>query len=255
MTKRKTLAITLTAAALFVIAVTAIIVKSGLLEKEEITVEFTDLPAPKEENSEISNENMVLTVDSVLESVGSIVKWEGDEYSRATILWNTESEELKLEGKGYLFGDIIGSKVLKEKHDTLKVFLRNAGFEHDRYNVTNGAPGYERIILKLNDVGCELYVRDDERKGSTDMGLLCTKLPGEVVNREPTPMSEKIARSIAETSECVDYGVLKENAFYNENSKTWWIDLDAAKTECNPACVIFEDESVEINWRCTGLTP
>ncbi len=114
MTKRKTLAITLTITAFFVIAVTAIIVKSGLLEKEEITVEFTDLPAP---------------------------------------------------------------------------------------------------------------------------------------------MSEKIARSIAETSECIKDGALKDNALYNESSKTWWIDLNIDKPGCNPACVIYEDETVEINWRCTGLTP
>ena len=66
-------------------------------------------------------------------------------------------------------------------------------------------------------------------------------------------MSEKIARSIAETSECVNDGPLKENAFYNENSKTWWIDLDIDKPGCNPACVVYEDETVEINWRCTGL--
>ncbi len=69
------------------------------------------------------------------------------------------------------------------------------------------------------------------------------------------PMSEERARSIAETSECISDGPLKENAFYNENSKTWWIDLDIDKPECNPACVIYEDETVEINWRCTGLTP
>lgn len=189
----------------------------------------------------------------ILKEVRGIVKWESDQYSRATILWNTEEEELKLEGSGYLFGDVMGSRVLKEKYDTLKVYLRDFGFEHDKHNVGNNAPGYERSILKLNDIGCELYIRDDERKGSTDMGFLCTMLPEEVINVEPAPMSEKIARSIAETSECVEDGALKDNAFYNENSKTWWIDLDIDKPGCNPACVIFEDVSVEINWRCTGL--
>jgi len=87
------------------------------------------------------------------------------------------------------------------------------------------------------------------------MGFLCAELPKDALVDDSAPMSEKRARSIAETSECIDYGTLKETTFYNENSKTWWIDLDTDKTECNPACVIFEDEKVEINWRCTGLIP
>jgi hypothetical protein len=63
---------------------------------------------------------------------------------------------------------------------------------------------------------------------------------------------------IANDSECTEQGLLTENSFYNENSKTWWIDLDM-KPEfvhegCNPACVIWEETGqAEINWRCTGL--
>lgn len=193
------------------------------------------------------------SVESILEDVQNIVKWESDEYSRATILWRTEKEELKLDGVGYLFGDVMGSKVLKDKHAALQVYLRDASFEHDMYNVGSLPPGTERSILKLGGVGCELYIRDMEIKDSTDMGLLCTELPEEVTSVVKKPMSEKRARSIAETGECVEEGTLKENAFYNENSKTWWIDLNIDKPRCNPACVIFEDESVEINWRCTGL--
>lgn len=66
-------------------------------------------------------------------------------------------------------------------------------------------------------------------------------------------MSEEKAREIAKMSECVREGLLKDNAIYNDYTKTWWIDLDIDKPGCNPACVIFEDERVEINWRCTGL--
>jgi hypothetical protein len=230
---------------LVVLITVAFVIKSSYFKESETVLTSNTTSTLTEEEA--------LTIDSILENIRPIVEWESDEYSRATILWNTENEELKLEGRGYLFGDVIGSKVLREKHDTLKVYLRNAGFEHDRYNAVSGAPGQERIILKLNDIGCELYVRDDERKGSTDMGILCTKLPEEVVNREPAPMSEKIARSIAETSECIEDGALKDNARYNESSKTWWIDLDIDKPGCNPACVVYEDETVKINWRCTGL--
>jgi hypothetical protein len=40
----------------------------------------------------------------------------------------------------------------------------------------------------------------------------------------------------------------------NENSQTYWIDLNIEKEGCNPACVIYtENKTAEINWRCTGL--
>jgi hypothetical protein len=59
-------------------------------------------------------------------------------------------------------------------------------------------------------------------------------------------------------SECTQKGMLTETSFYNENSRTWWIDLEMKpeffKENCNPACVVGE-ASVEINWRCTGLLP
>jgi len=49
-------------------------------------------------------------------------------------------------------------------------------------------------------------------------------------------------------------GELKEIYFCNENTNTWWIDLDLEKEGCAPACVVnVLDKSAEINWRCTGL--
>lgn len=167
MSKYKVLTITI----LVIITVAAFVVKSGLLKRDEVITESSDPSVPIEENNEISNDNKVLTIDLVLKVIGSIVKWEGNQYSRATILWNTEEEELKLEGIGYIMGDLIGSTDLKEKHGEIKIYLRDNGFEHDKYNVGNSAPGYERSILKLNDIGCELYLRDDERKGSTNLGV------------------------------------------------------------------------------------
>jgi hypothetical protein len=51
-------------------------------------------------------------------------------------------------------------------------------------------------------------------------------------------------------------GGLKNFSFYNENSKTWWFDMDVVKPGCNPACVVFEENrTTEINWRCTGAIP
>ena len=255
--KKPTITIILITAVLLIVTTVLFVTKSGSLEKNKATIESAGLIIPFEENKEIVNDNRALTVDSVLEDVEPIVKWEGPEYSRGTILWNTKDEELKLEGRGYLFGERVGSNEMKlqDKHDKLKVYLRDLGFEHDKYNVGSSDPESERSILKLSSIGCELYIRDDKRKDSTDMGLLCTDLPEKATSEVPEPMSEKGARSIAETSECIKDGALKDNAFYNENSKTWWIDLDIDKPGCNPACVVYEDETVEINWRCTGLIP
>ena len=92
----------------------------------------------------------------------------------------------------------------------------------------------------------------------------CSLLPSQESTPEPSPvasplpvslLTEEQARSIAETSVCVVDGLLKDNAMYNDSSKTWWIDLNIDKPGCLPACVISEDESAEINWRCTGLIP
>ncbi len=71
-------------------------------------------------------------------------------------------------------------------------------------------------------------------------------------------MSLEEAITIAESSECVEKGDLTEETFYNENTKTWWIDLDMKpefeQENCNPACVVSEEtETAEINWRCMGL--
>lgn len=67
-------------------------------------------------------------------------------------------------------------------------------------------------------------------------------------------LTEVEAKQIAE-SDCIKGGESVEPGYYNPNSKTWWFDanLNVSKEGCNPACVVSEDGSVEINWRCTGL--
>ncbi len=70
---------------------------------------------------------------------------------------------------------------------------------------------------------------------------------------------EAMALKIAKDSEdCSMAGVLTDKISYNDNSKTWWIDLElmpeSEKKGCNPACVVnVEEITAEVNWRCTGL--
>ena len=59
------------------------------------------------------------------------------------------------------------------------------------------------------------------------------------------------AKQIAINSECGDR--LKESSICNEDTGTWWIDLDIEKEGCNPACVIdVITKEASINWRCMG---
>ena len=52
-------------------------------------------------------------------------------------------------------------------------------------------------------------------------------------------------------------GILTDEYFYNEDLRTWWIDLERMpeleKDGCNPVCVVSEKtREAEVNWRCTG---
>ncbi len=68
------------------------------------------------------------------------------------------------------------------------------------------------------------------------------------------PLAE--AKEIAQKSECVKEGDLKDRSSCNDFTGTWWLDLDVEKEGCEPACVVnVSTKKAEINWRCTGLLP
>jgi putative hemolysin len=74
----------------------------------------------------------------------------------------------------------------------------------------------------------------------------------------PAPQSPSTgldeARAIAAHSECAQAGQIMKPAVYNENSGTWWIQMEANKPGCNPACVVdLKTKTAVVNWRCTGL--
>ncbi|HRY52685.1 MAG TPA: hypothetical protein P5089_02425 [Candidatus Portnoybacteria bacterium] len=72
---------------------------------------------------------------------------------------------------------------------------------------------------------------------------------------QPGMMTVNEALAVAQASDCLKEGrTINETGeiFYNDNSKTWWFDLKADKAGCSPACVVSENKTAEINWRCTG---
>jgi len=86
--------------------------------------------------------------------------------------------------------------------------------------------------------------------------VLLTLLISGCVQETADRISIQEAKSIAEASVCITEGNLTDSYVYNENTNTWWIDLDAQKEGCSPACVVSEEtNAAEINWRCTGLMP
>ncbi len=90
--------------------------------------------------------------------------------------------------------------------------------------------------------------------GFAYLHLCCVAFP------ESKKLTIEEAMEIAQNSECTEKGDLTDNYMYNENSKTWWIDLDMKeefkKDYCNPACVVYEfTKTAEINWRCMGALP
>lgn len=71
-------------------------------------------------------------------------------------------------------------------------------------------------------------------------------------------MNLEEALETADESECTEQGTIGNDGFYNENTKTWWLDFEPFEERplCNPACVVWEEtQEVEINWRCTGVLP
>jgi hypothetical protein len=66
--------------------------------------------------------------------------------------------------------------------------------------------------------------------------------------------TEAMAYQIANASDCVKEGPLRDSEVHNPETGTWWIDMDVVKEGCQPACVVYEENrTAEINWRCTGL--
>jgi hypothetical protein len=88
-------------------------------------------------------------------------------------------------------------------------------------------------------------------------GGLTAALASNAASEDPVaPMTAEEAMSIAADSACTAGGWFTGNAFYNEGTGTWWLDLDVEKEGCSPACVVYvATGEVELNWRCTGALP
>jgi len=135
----------------------------------------------------------------------------------------------------------------------------------------NGAP--DEVDSDLNPPppgtgGKEVFVFKGLARGSADVEFTYKRpwedevLKTEVININVLAnpgeeiMSSSEAMEIAQMSECVVDGWFTGDAFYNDDTGTWWFDLDIEKEGCHPACVVnVATGEAEINWRCTGALP
>ena len=116
---------------------------------------------------------------------------------------------------------------------------------------------YRVTIISVENYGCHgcfrvNLERNDNRMQLTVMLKNWTFYEGQL---EEGSLTLEEALSIAKGSECVEEGELSKNAFYNEITGTWWIELKPyyLKEGCSPACVVSDETlKAEINWRCTG---
>ncbi|MFC1629850.1 hypothetical protein ACFL11_01375 [Patescibacteria group bacterium] len=172
-------------------------------------------------------------------------------------------EGLTIKGKGFEAKGVTG-----EKGDKVESFFKDNIFEIDLYNITDGtvvglkgykknnivctfargATGYKKAVgqwIPSDPNKIDIEVRCGKLKGTE--GISCITKAGEITLSE--------AEQIILESECANEGTLKEIRACNENTNTWWIDLDVytKKENCSPACVVnVETRTAEINWRCTG---
>ncbi len=71
------------------------------------------------------------------------------------------------------------------------------------------------------------------------------------------PMEEayKIAKS-ASVCNSGNVSLQTTEGEYNKNTYTWWFSLNyTGDMDCNPACVVYENGTADVNWRCMGLIP
>src|SRR6056297_2765869 len=119
--------------------------------------------------------------------------------------------------------------------------------QEEARNSSEGEIGGFRECVKAGNPVMESYPRQCRSRDSKTFTEEACTYP-----EEGGILTLADAREIAEQSECGDR--LTGEYFCNENSGTWWLDLDIDKEGCNPACVVdVVTREAEINWRCTGL--
>lgn len=127
-------------------------------------------------------------------------------------------------------------------------------------NQVTKVTNFEECIAAGNPA-MESYPRQCRHQDQTFVEDISEDIKGKIAADSGPILTEEEAILIAgNNNECTMVGIPANTATYNNNSKTWWVDLERMpeleNDGCSPACVVHEEnKTVEVNWRCTGLLP
>ncbi len=118
---------------------------------------------------------------------------------------------------------------------------------------TNYVTNFEECIAAGNPA-MESYPRQCRHGEETFVEEIVNKTDADFVSL--VTQEEAILIS-GNTNDCTMAGIPASTAAYNTVSKTWWVDLERMpeleNDGCDPACVVHEDQTAEVSWRCTGI--
>lgn len=167
---------------------------------------------------------------------------------------------IKGKARGFWFFEADFPVLLKDQNGS--VIGRGIAIAGDEWMTEEFVPFTAEIefrVSKKTDHGTLILQKDNPSDLPKNDDMLVVPVFFEQGDEAPSSFGRESAFLIArESKECSNAGILTDKIVYNENSKTWWIDLERMpeleKDGCNPACVVSEEtRTAEVNWRCTGL--
>ncbi|MFH1391083.1 MAG: DUF4382 domain-containing protein [Candidatus Diapherotrites archaeon] len=221
-------------------------------EKELSAGKYTQIRLMvKEVKAVINGEEVDVEVPS--EKIKLVSTFEIKEDETTELIIDFSSESVIQSGNGYKLKPVI--KLLTEK----EFRERNQNLDKEKYCEERAdcacgvRKGTEECFFG-NKEYVDTQIQCPDFCTGVSAGLTIDCVNNKCVQRVKQ-ISQERASQLAQNSECAQNGILQQTANYNGETKTWWIDLEATEPQegCNPACVVSEDETVEINWRCTGL--
>jgi len=206
------------------------------------------LPAEKLENFQKFRQKIEIRTNNFLENLDNKMsdkaKNKIGEMKERLQIKQGEQEQIRKEGRGLLEQIKSGDETAKEKFNQ----LRQEQLEKIKQERESFKDASKTIIerIKEDKEGLKSAVSDLKSLNQEKRDIMKG-----AIQIERMTLGEAI--KIAQSSGCIKEGKLTDKTTYNQNTKTWWIDLNIEKPGCKPACVVKNDKTTEINWRCTGL--
>lgn len=70
----------------------------------------------------------------------------------------------------------------------------------------------------------------------------------------PKPLTPEEAYAIAQNSECSEYQLLPNEAYYHNDTNTWWIIINkTGPAACMYWCEVYQNQSAKVKMLCSGV--